>query len=168
MMTFSAGGRTRVTPLVMALTVFLIGILFSDALSVIPVAVLSAILIATSLKLFAPWTLRLLPTALSGATPTLRKRAAYDFLIVAIVMDMTVFYSVIGGIIVGCVLACAIFILRMSWPVVQSLACDDELLSKRVHTAAQMAALAAVPRRRAVVTLQGVLFFGNADNLAAR
>lgn len=166
MMAVGAGGRTRVTPLVMALTVFLIGILFSDALSVIPVAVLSAILIATSLKLFDPWTLRLLPTALSGATPTLRKRAAHDFLIVATVMGITIFYSVIGGIIVGCVLACAIFILRMGRPVVQSLAWDDEVLSKRVHTAAQMAALAATPRRRVVVTLQGVLFFGNADNLA--
>ena len=166
MMTLNAGGRTRATPLIMALTVFLIGILFSDALSVIPVAVLSAILIATSLTLFDPWTLRLLPAALSGATPTLRKRAAYDFMIVATVMGMTVFYSVIGGIIVGCVLACAIFILRMSRPVVQSMAWDDKILSKRVRTASQMAALAAATRRRVAITLQGVLFFGNADNLA--
>lgn len=166
MMAVGAGGRTRATPLIMALTVFLVGIVFSDLLGVIPVAVLSAILIATSLKLFDPWTLRLLPTALSGATPILRKRAAYDFLIVATVMGMTVFYSVIGGIILGCILACAIFILRMSRPVVRGMAWDDKVLSKRIRSSAQMKALAQARKRRVVVTLQGVLFFGNADNLA--
>ena len=166
MMALTAGGRTRATPLVAAITVFLVGIVFTDVLSVIPLAVLSAILMAASLKLFDPWTARLLPTALSAKTPVRRRRALHDFLIVATVMGMTIFYSIIGGIIVGCILACVIFILRMSRPVIQHQAWDERALSKRVRSSAQMSALSRVGGRRVVLTLQGVLFFGNADSLA--
>jgi SulP family sulfate permease len=165
MMAISVGGRTWMTPLTMAITVLLLGILFSGGLAIIPVAVLSAILIATSVRLFDPWIIKLVPAVLNSPSTGLRVRAAYDLLVVTSVMAMTVFYSVIGGIVMGCVLACAIFIMRMSQPVVQAALWDVH--SNRRRTEADAKALD-VARRCVVLKLQGVLFFGNADDLAGQ
>jgi len=166
MMAVGAGGRTRLTPLVMAMTVLLFGVAYSDALAVIPVAVLSAILIATSLRLFDPWTFRLVRGLFAPGSRELRLRTMYDLLVVACVMAMTIFYSVIGGIVLGCVLAGLIFIVRMSQPVVRATFWDSQVRSKRVRTALEEGVLAASPR--AVLKLQGVIFFGNASDLAER
>jgi CRP-like cAMP-binding protein/anti-anti-sigma regulatory factor len=64
-------------------------------------------------------------------------------------------------------LSCAIFIVRMSRPIVRSRYRGDELFSKRVRSADDTAILRRTGSRRVVLELQGVLFFGNADDLSS-
>ncbi len=165
---FRAGGRTRVSPLTAAVLLAILTFGFPGLLSAIPTVILSGVLLALGVQLFDRWSFEILGEIRRATTPTNRQRAVYDLAVVFIVMGFTIFYSVLAGVIAGCLLAGTIFVVNMSRPVVRRTFSGEQMLSKRIRPARDVAILRETGSRRAVLQLEGVLFFGNADDLSAR
>ncbi|MFZ0606279.1 MAG: SulP family inorganic anion transporter [Xanthobacteraceae bacterium] len=163
-----AGGRTRVSPLTAVVLLAILAFGFPGLLSVIPTVILSGVLLALGVQLFDRWSFEILAEIRRATSPTSRRRAIYDLAVVFIVMGFTIFYSVLAGVIAGCLLAGAIFVVNMSRPVVRRTFNGGEMQSKRIRPARDVAILRETGAQRAVLQLEGVLFFGNADDLSAR
>jgi SulP family sulfate permease len=163
---FRAGGRTRLSGLTTASVLFALGILVPELLAAIPLAVLCAILVTISIRVVDPWSVRLLRDTLFGK----RKRSGSawkNLAIIAAVMTMTAYWSVTAGLLTGIALSCLIFIVDMSRPLVRRRHHGDALLSRRVRPQRDVELLRSSGHLRVVLELEGVMFFGNADDLCA-
>jgi sulfate permease, SulP family len=161
-----AGGRTRIVSLTAIAVIVVLVLAAPAAFAAIPVVVLSGLLVATGVRLLDRWSGRVLAEAV-GAAPSLRRgRALSDLAVVAVVMILTAAVSVLAGVVSGCVLAALIFIVNMSRPVIRRQRTCEALFSKRVRPAVEARGLRESGARRQVLELQGVLFFGNADDLS--
>ncbi len=165
---YRTGGRTALTPIVGGLVLLAIVLGLSNELGAIPVVVLSATVLANGIASFDRWSLKLLLDTLLNRGRVARRHAWHDILVVLVVMSITASGAIVAGVLAGAALACIIFIANMSRPILRRLSRGDEIVSKRVRPAEAQAALLETGRRRAVLELQGVLFFGNADDLADR
>lgn len=163
---FRAGGRTRAVALSAILVISTLALALPGALAAIPVAVLSALLVCTGVLLFDRWSLDLLRETLRSGRSPRQRRAWADLGVVGSVMLLTAGVSIAAGIALGLVLACLIFIVNMSRPVIRREHSGEVLASKRVRPAADAATLRRSGPQRRTLELQGVLFFGNADDLA--
>jgi MFS superfamily sulfate permease-like transporter len=168
MAAYRAGGRNWPVPITSALILLALGVLFPKYLAKIPSVVLSGILLAVGISLFDRWVIQVVSHVRNATTSLDRRRSVYDLVVVLIVMGITVFYSVIAGVIVGCVLAGIIFVMNMSRPIVRRILTGSEIQSKRLRPAKDVEILRDTGSNRAVLQLEGVLFFGNADDLSAR
>ncbi|MGP0091609.1 MAG: SulP family inorganic anion transporter [Xanthobacteraceae bacterium] len=163
---YRAGARTRIAPIVCALLIFLVLLFLSRALAAIPVAVLSGILIAAAYQLFDRWSLQLFGDAVRRHLGIDRRAVLQNLSVVLLVMLVSVMSSIVMGVLAGVALSCLIFIARMSRPIVANRYRGDEVFSKRSRPADDMAILRRTGARRVGLELQGVLFFGNADDLS--
>ncbi len=163
-----AGGRTALTPLVVGVLLLTVTVAMSQALAAIPVVVLSATVFANGLSTFDQWSLRMLFDTAINRGQVARRHAWHDILVVLVVMGITASGAIIAGVLSGAALACIIFIANMSRPIFRRIYRGNELSSKRVRPGGDAEILLKTGARRAVLELQGVLFFGNADDLAER
>jgi sulfate permease, SulP family len=163
---YRVGGRTRLTGVVAAAVILIVGVLLSDAMAAVPNAVLSAALLSVGVMMFDTWSFRLLGQVMRRSSPHGWQRALYDLIVVAVVMGVTVMTTVVIGVIVGCLMSGIIFAINMSRPVVRRRILGGDFFSKRVRSAEDMEILQRAGERRAVLQLEGVLFFGNAEDLA--
>lgn len=163
---FRAGGRTRLVGLTEAVVLLLIVALFSSVLAWIPVAVLSGILVYIAIHIFDRWTLQLVAKALVKSPSIDRRYAWQSLLVIVIVMIMSVGSSIVAGVGAGFALSCLIFIVNMSRPIVRRKYFGDQIFSKRIRPTEDAEMLLAIGRKCVVFELQGVLFFGNADDLS--
>jgi MFS superfamily sulfate permease-like transporter len=165
---YRAGGRTRVAPIASAALLLALSLLFPNLLAKIPSVVLSGILLAVGIQLFDRWTFQIVAEIRKASSPLNRRRALYDLTTVLIVMGVTVFYSVVAGVVAGCLLAGTIFVINMGRPIVRRTMYGSDIQSKRIRPGRDNAILHDTGWQRAVMQLEGVLFFGNADDLSAR
>jgi MFS superfamily sulfate permease-like transporter len=163
---FSAGGRTRLSGLTTASVLLAFGILMPALLAAIPLAVLCAILVTISIRIVDPWSVRLLRDTLFGK----RKRSGSawkNLAIIGAVMTVTAYWSVTAGLLTGIGLSCLIFIIGMSRPLVRRRHRGDALFSRRVRPERDVEILRRSGHLLVVLELEGVMFFGNADDLCA-
>jgi sulfate permease, SulP family len=165
---YRAGGRTRLVPVSSALLLLGFGLLFPNLLARIPSVVLAGILLAAGLALFDRSAFQIVSEIRNAPSELNRRRAAYDLAVILIVMGVTVFYSVVAGVVAGCLLAGTIFVINMSRPIVRRTLSGADIQSKRIRPSRDIAILNDTGGQRAVLQLEGVLFFGNADDLSAR
>jgi sulfate permease, SulP family len=165
---YRTGGRTLAMPLVGGAVLLFMVLAMSPALAAIPVVVLQATVLANGISSFDRWSLRLLFDTLINRGRVARRHAWHDLLVVLVVMGITASGAIIAGVLAGAALACIIFIANMSRPIFRRIYRGNEIFSKRVRPADDAALLLATGRKRLVIELQGVLFFGNADDLADR
>src|ERR1700733_1766194 len=118
--------------------------------------------------LFDRWSFEILAEIRQATSAVDQRRAIYDLAVVFIVMGFTIFYSILAGVIAGCLMAGTIFVVNMSRPVVRRTFTGAEMQSKRIRPARDIAILRETGSQRAVLQLEGVLFFGNADDLSDR
>ena len=163
---FHAGGRTRVAPIASGMLILLVGVFLSSLLAAIPVAVLSAVLVSIGYQLVDRWSVRLLVDLLRNRPGRDRRAGWQNLAVVAIVVLVSALSSIVVGALAGFVLACLIFIVGMSRPIVRRQLRGDEVFSKRSRSADDMAILRRSGSRRVALQLRGVLFFGNADDLS--
>jgi MFS superfamily sulfate permease-like transporter len=168
MAVFRAGGRTRLSGLTAVVLLAILAFGFPSLLAAIPTVILSGVLLALGVHLFDRWSFEILAEVRRATSPVNRQREIYDLAVVFIVMGFTIFYSVLAGVIAGCLLAGMIFVVNMSRPMVRRTFSGAEMQSKRIRPARDVAILHETGPRRAVLQLEGVLFFGNADDLSAR
>jgi MFS superfamily sulfate permease-like transporter len=162
---YEAGGRSRLSVLAAAAVLFGLGF-FSSALSVVPAVVIWAILIAVGVLLFDEWSLRALRDLLFKGARTAVRRGWRNHMVAATVMIITASGAVIGGTLVGIGLSCILFIADMSRSIIRRRYRGDEVFSKRVRPPDDIAMLRQSGGTRAVLELNGVMFFGNADELS--
>jgi sulfate permease, SulP family len=167
MAVFRAGGRTRLSGLTAVVLLAILAFGFPSLLAAIPTVILSGVLLALGVHLFDRWSFEILAEVRRATSPVNRQRAIYDLAVVFIVMGFTIFYSVLAGVIAGCLLAGMIFVVNMSRPMVRRTFSGAEMQSKRIRPARDVAILRETGPQRAVLQLEGVLFFGNADDLSA-
>ena len=163
---FENGGRTRVSAVAMALFMLLLGLVAARFVAAMPIVVLTALLICIAWRMWDRWCVAVLREAVSAANPEARTRARRNVAIVLAVMAATVLGQPILGAVVGVVLSCLVFIIEMSRPIVRRQVTCLHLASKRIRSQQDRAVLAAHGGRIVVYDLEGVLFFGNADDLA--
>jgi MFS superfamily sulfate permease-like transporter len=165
---YRTGGRTRWTGIFLAISLLVITFGLSWVLAETPRAVFMAILLVIGIILFDRWNYQLLADVFRKGAPLVRRHAILNLLTVAAVMAVTVFSSVVSGVIAGIVLSSIIFVVNMSRPLVRRAYFGDEIYSKRIRSTDDLALLRQTARRRAILQLEGALFFGNADDLALR
>jgi MFS superfamily sulfate permease-like transporter len=163
---YRAGGRTRLSGIVAAAIILILGVLMSDALAAIPNAALSAVLATIGVMMFDRWSFHLVGQVVRKSSPSGMRRSIYDLIVVVAVMATTAMTTVVIGVIAGCLLSGIIFVVNMSRPVVRRKYSGGECFSKRIRSTEDVATLQKMGDRRAVLQLEGVLFFGNAENLA--
>ena len=163
---YRVGGRSRLTGIVAAAVILIVGVLLSDVMAAVPNAVLSAVLLAVGVMMFDTWSFRLLGQVIRKSSPLGWRRALYDLIVVAVVMGVTAMTTVIVGVIAGCLMSGIIFVINMSRPVVRRRILGGDFFSKRIRSAEDMEILQHTGGRRTILQLEGVLFFGNAEDLA--
>lgn len=166
MANYRAGGRARISTLAVSAVLLVLAIAFPGFTTLIPSFVPSAVLVVVALRLVdVPFLLRT-RTHLFADDPEQRRRALFDVLTFLAVMLPTAYGDIILGAGLGIVMSVAVFLVRMSRPVVRQRTYGDTRFSKRIRGAAEAELLTAHGRETAVLELEGVLFFGNADHLA--
>lgn len=161
-----AGGRSRISTIAAALILAVAVFLAPSVLFAIPMIVLASLLIIVSIRSFDAMTLRIARDAFAADDPASRNRARRNLAIVVAVAAATVFGQPLIGAGVGLLLACFIFIADMSRPIVRRRASGALVHSKRVRSRHDLDALKKAGPLVSVLELQGVLFFGNSDDLA--
>jgi MFS superfamily sulfate permease-like transporter len=163
---FRGGGRTRAVGLTVSLSLLLLAVLLPGLLGAIPLSVIIASLIVVSISVFDRWSIAQVRALIKAKTAAERRRICYDLAVVLVVMGVIVTTSVVPGIIAGFVAACLTFVMRMSKPIVQRRMSGSHVHSKRVWAHDEAAHLQETGERRRVLSLNGVLFFGNAETLS--
>ncbi|MGA2942583.1 MAG: SulP family inorganic anion transporter [Xanthobacteraceae bacterium] len=163
---FRGGGRTRAVGLTVSLSLLLLAVLLPDLLGAIPLSVIIASLIVVSISVFDRWSIAQVRALIKAKTAAERRRICYDLAVVLVVMGVIVTTSVVPGILAGFVAACLTFVMRMSKPIVQRRMSGSHVHSKRVWAHDEAAHLQETGERRRVLSLNGVLFFGNAETLS--
>ncbi|MDT3687001.1 MAG: SulP family inorganic anion transporter [Pseudorhodoplanes sp.] len=160
-----AGGRSRISTISAA--VMLAGAVFlaPSVLFAIPMIVLASLLIIVSIRSFDAMTLRIARDAFVADDPASRNRARRNLAIIIAVAAATVFGQPLIGAGVGLLLACFIFIADMSRPIVRRRTSGAQVHSKRVRSRHDLDVLKTAGPLVSVLELQGVLFFGNSDDL---
>ncbi len=164
---FRGGGRTRISTIVCGLTILAGTLLFPSVIFSLPLVVLAAILIVVSLRVFDRWTLSIAREAFLSRVQADRSRARLNLLIVVAVLAATVLGQPVIGAAVGVALSCLVFIAQMSRPVIGRRWSGELVRSKRVRGRHHGEILRRHGGRIKILDLQGVLFFGNSDDLAS-
>jgi sulfate permease, SulP family len=159
---YEAGGRSRLSVVTAATLLIAVRALMTPAWGYVPAMVVWAILIAIAVTLFDVWSLRALRELLLHPASGSWKNVAVATLVTVITASL----DVITGVLAGILLAGILFIADMSRSIVHRRYWGDEVCSKRRRPSGDMELLRASARRRAVLELQGVMFFGNADELS--
>ena len=165
---YRAGGSTRLVSMLAGLVLLAASLLTPQAVASIPAIVLAGITVATGVLLFDRRLWGVVAEIRRSPSFAVRRRSLYEFAVIAIVMGITLFYSVLAGVIAGVVLSGMITIMNMSRPVIQRMFRGEDGQSKRVRPAVDRAILHDTVSTRAAILLDGMLFFGNAEDLATR
>jgi sulfate permease, SulP family len=163
---YEAGGRSRLSVLAAAATLLAADALLTPAWGLVPAAAIWAVLAAIAVTLFDRWSLRALREFLASPARVFADGTWRNIGVAAVVTLVTASGAVIGGVAVGIGLACVLFITDMSRSIVRRRYRGDEAFSKRVRPSSDVELLRETGRRRAVIELQSVMFFGNADELS--
>lgn len=96
------------------------------------------------------------------------KAMALDLLVVVLVATVTIVYNLVAGVAVGVAVAVLFFLLRMSKSVIRRTYRADVVRSRRTRDPRLMELLAVEGRKIVAFELEGPIFFGTAEYLAAQ
>jgi MFS superfamily sulfate permease-like transporter len=162
-----AGGRSAVSVVVSALVILLVVMFLGPVIAILPRVVIAATLVVVAIQLVDRWSLRLARDLVARSSADW-KVPAFDLFVVALVATVTIALNLVAAVAVGVAIAVASFLLRMSRSVVRRSYRGDVVRSKRMRDPELMEFLAREGRRIVVFELEGALFFGTAEDLAAR
>ncbi len=163
---YEAGGRSRLSVVTAATLLIAVRVLMAPAWGLVPAMVVWAILIAIAVTLFDVWSLRALRELLLHPARLLASGSWKNVAVAALVTVITASLDVITGVLAGILLAGILFIADMSRSIVHRRYWGNEIFSKRRRPSGDIELLRESGHRRAVLELQGVMFFGNADELS--
>ena len=161
--TWQSGGRTRFSLLFGNGLYAVLALVGTPLLALLPKVVLGGIMVMVGLLLFDAWSLRLAAQWLRGARST---ETRLNLALVTIVCVVSVVWGYVVGIVVGALLAVAVFIRGMNRSLIHDRRSADAHPSRRIYAEAHEALLQDLRPSIAILDLEGALFFGSADRLA--
>jgi MFS superfamily sulfate permease-like transporter len=162
----AAGGRGPVSVLAHAAIVLAAILALGSLVAAIPRAVVAALMLSIAFVVIDRPTIATIRRLASGKVRN-RARLATDLLVMLAVAGIAIVGSVALAVVAGVVIAVLSFLVNMSHSVVRRVTLGDAMRSRRSRETEQMGALARQGRRIAVIELEGVLFFGTADDALA-
>ena len=165
MANYKAGGRTWVSGMACAFIIFLMIVFLAPVVGKIPLAVIAGIIFVVGVALFDRWSLNLLKRLLTSFK--FRKEVILDLVITLIVAIVTVSINLIAAVAVGILIASAMFIIRMGRSVIKRKYFGNQFHSRKMRSIEDTEELEKTGDRIVILELQGPLFFGSAENLAA-
>jgi sulfate permease, SulP family len=162
-----AGGRTRAS-VALTVTLLLMTVLFlGPVIALVPRVVIAATLLVVSIQLLDRWSLQALRRLLTRDF-VYWKAVALDLLVVVLVATVTIVYNLVAGVAVGMAVAVLFFLLRMSKSVIRRTYRGDVVRSRRTRDPRLMELLSGEGRKVVTFELEGPIFFGTAEYLAAQ
>jgi MFS superfamily sulfate permease-like transporter len=146
----------------------LAAVIAPKAVGALPSVVLAAILVSIAWRLWDRWCIGLTRDLFRADDRDAAIRARRNAAIVVTVTAATVLGQPVAGALVGVALSCLVFIMEMSRPIIRRHRDGSQIFSKRIRSQGHLTLLRGNARYTVVLELQGILFFGNADDLASR
>jgi len=134
-------------------------------IGMLPLTVLAGLMVTLAWSLVDHWSRRTVARLPSGE---LSREMWLNLAIVVIVFGITMWLGIVTGVVVGVLLAMVLFVQSMNRSLIRGSYRATAQPSRRVYPAAQEDVLRAERQRIAILELEGALFFGNADTLAAQ
>jgi SulP family sulfate permease len=162
----AAGGRGAASVVAHALIVLAAILSLGPLVAAIPRAVVGALMLSIAFVVVDKPTIATIRRLATGKVHN-RARLATDILVMLTVAGIAILASVALAVVAGVVIAVLSFLVNMSHSVVRRVTRGDAMRSRRSRGTEQMGVLARTGNRIAVIELEGVLFFGTADDALA-
>ena len=156
------GAATRWAVVVAALVTGALFLAGGAWIALLPLTVLAGIMVTVAWSLVDQWSRGLLARGTSGGHGG---ELWLNLALVAVVFAVTVWRGFVASVLLGLLLAMALFIHTMNRSLVRSRISGAAHPSRRIYPPAQEALLRDARRRIVVLELEGALFFGNSDRL---
>lgn len=163
---YRAGGRTRLSGIFCGLFILLLTTFFGTLIGKIPLAAIAGIITIVGISLFDGWSFSLIKR-ISGSMEH-RKIALINLCLTTIVTVITISINLIAAVICGIIISSALFITKVGKSIVRRQYSGDRFHSRRMRNKSQTDVLERVGKQISVIELQGPLFFGSAEHLAAK
>jgi sulfate permease, SulP family len=164
---YNAGGRTRMSLVVIGLTAIVTVLLFGWVIAWLPRVVVAVILMTLALRLIEFHILVTLFNWMRGKVKVSRSHAI-DLAILIIVAAIAIAVGVANGVAVGVIIAVGFFIATTSRSVVRRVYRTTAIHSRRSRPSDEMEQLDKHGDKVVVLVLEGIVFFGTADHLLDR
>jgi SulP family sulfate permease len=164
---YSAGSRSTASLLAHGAAALAAVLALGPLLGLMPRAAVSAILVAIAFGVLDRPTIATVRRLVSGKVRK-RARLAMDVLVMLLVASLAMLASMPIAVGAGLLITVLSFLVNMSHSVVRREIHGDAMRSRRSRSAAEMGVLARCGVQIVVIELEGVVFFGTADDLLSR
>ncbi len=164
---YNAGGRTRLSSLVMALFFVLIMIYASPIVAKIPLAVTAGILIVYAVRMIDGWSRQLVSKLGREGNARNRRDVILNLGIVGLVTVLTVTTNLLLAVGVGFAVASFLFIIRSGQSPVYRQYTGGQVHSKNARPLEVMEILKEKGQSIYIIEARGPIFFGSAEKLAS-
>ena len=132
--------------------------------SLLPRAVLSAVIMVVAIQHFDPWSMQLVKRIASSSGGQ-RRFLIIDLLVVVVVAVLSITVDIVLAVFLGIIIAVMLFVVRMSRSIVRRSYRCYAISSRRSRDSKEMHALERHGGSILVMELQGALFFGTGERL---
>lgn len=164
---FRGGARSSLSVLVHSLAVLAFVILLPPLFERLPLIVVGALLTVVAIQLFDAWTIQLARKILTREAVDWR-RVTLDLVVIVAVTGIAVIGDIVTAVLLGVGVAVVFFVLRMSRSVIRREYRCGAIHSRRTREEKDAGVLGEHGDSILVIELEGPLFFGSAEILAAR
>jgi MFS superfamily sulfate permease-like transporter len=161
---YQAGGRTKLSGMINSLGIFVVIILFPSVIGKIPKVVMAGVILVLAFHIIDKWSLELFFKFFLGKIGE-RKRMAWNFLVISLVLAVTIFFKIIVAVGVGVFISLLVFLTQMRKTVIRRDYRCVAVHSRKQRGEKHMSILVDHGDRIAVLELEGAIFFGTADSL---
>ena len=158
------GGRSPISALVNALAMLVTLLVLFPALAYLPCVALSAVIVVIAVEHFDPWTLRLARRLTSRLAS---RKGALDLALVAVVAVLSISVDIVLAVFLGIAAASLLFVVRIGRAVIRRQYRCEVVRSRKSRTRTELERLERSASAIMTFELQGALFFGSGERLAA-
>jgi MFS superfamily sulfate permease-like transporter len=161
-----SGARTPFSLVVHSAVIILAVAAFTPVIVYMPRVVIAGMLVAVAIQLVDRWTLQIVKKLLARDFASAQS-VLLDLLIIMIVAVVAIALDIVIAVVIGFAVTVLFFLFRMSKSVIRRAYRCDEVHSRKTREPALMEVVAAHGAQILVLELEGPIFFGTAENLAA-
>ncbi len=161
-----SGARTPLSVLIHSLAILVAIVALSPLIGHMPLVVIAGMLVVIAIQLVDRWTLQIIRKICRREFSSTRSMLV-DLLVIVLVTTTAVAVNILVAVAIGIAVTVVFFLFSMSKSVIRRAYRCDTVHSRRTREPRHMEILGASGARIVVLELEGPLFFGTAENLAA-